>query len=135
MKKLTLVLLVVLIWLSSACQPQSAPEAEDAFCQSLADFHQTLQPLTEINASSDREQIKTDLETAQKAWLDVQEAGQEMREANLSDLELAVANLGKTIQAALGVASLEDSLAGIQKAVDDVQTAMAELQEVNCPTP
>jgi hypothetical protein len=131
--------------LASACQPTTTvPQAESAFCQSLAAYSQSLQGVAAINSTTTVDEAKAAVSTVETANQAMVAAAKTMGQVKVDNIETAWANIGQTVNSVSGsatlgqaAASIQQSVAGVQAAIDEVGSGAgcAKMSVMGTPTP
>jgi hypothetical protein len=117
--------------LAVACTPASdQPTAEDALCDSLAEFNTSVQAIADLDPETDSvEDAQTAAQAAEDAWADVQAAAADVAEADDSAVEAAWSDLAQTITDLPSDVPLADNWETVQAGIDDVQGVYAEMRD------
>ena len=117
--------------LAVACTPVSdQPTAEDALCDSLAAFNDSVQGIADLDPQSDSvEDVQAAAQAAEDAWADVQAAAAEVAEADDAAVGSAWSDLSQTITDLPSDVPLADNWETVQAGVDDVQGVYAEMRD------
>jgi hypothetical protein len=121
--------------LAVACTPASdQPSAEDAFCDSLATFGDSVQAISDLDPQTDSvEDAQAAAETAEDAWADVLVAAEGIEAADTAALDAAWSDLSQTIATLPSDAPIADNWETVQASVDEVQGAYGEIRDgVGC---
>jgi hypothetical protein len=121
--------LVLAIGLVAACTPVSdQPSAEQALCDSLAAFADSVQAITDLDPATDSvEDMQAAADTAQEQWAAVETAAAEVGEADEAAVEAAWTDLAQQIDDFSTDVPVSDALAEVEAGADEVQGAYEEM--------
>jgi hypothetical protein len=114
----------------AACTPASdQPSAEQALCDSLATFGDSVQAIADTDPASDSiEDIQAAADTAQTAWGDVQTAAADVSEADDAALDAAWSALADQITNFSTDKPVAEAVDEVSAGVDAVQGAYDEMR-------
>jgi hypothetical protein len=121
--------------LAVACSPASdQPSAEDALCDSLSAFNDSVQAVADLDPQTDSvEDAQAAAEAADAAWADVLTAAEDVADADTAALDAAWSNVSQTINGLPTDAPIADNWEAVQTSIDDVQGVYAEMRDgVGC---
>jgi hypothetical protein len=119
------------LMLAVACTPASdQPTAEDALCDSLAAFNDSVQAIADLDPQTDSvEDAQAAAEAADAAWADVETAAAEVAEADEAALGTAWSDLSQTIAGLETDVPIADNWETVQAGIDEVQGVYAEMRD------
>jgi hypothetical protein len=117
--------------LVAACTPASDQgSAEEALCNSLATFGDSVQAIADLDPQTDSvEDVQAAAETADAAWADVQTAAADVSEADDAALDAAWSDLSDTITSLPSDQPIADNWETVQTSIDEVQSTYAEMRD------
>jgi hypothetical protein len=117
--------------LAVACTPASdQPTAEDALCDSLAEFNASVQAIADLDPQTDSvEDAQAAAQAADDAWAEVEAAAADVAEADDAALGAAWSDLSSTISNLPTDQPIADNWETVQASVDDVQGVYAEMRD------
>jgi hypothetical protein len=117
--------------LAVACTPASdQPTAEDALCDSLAAFNDSVQAIADLDPQSDSvEDVQAAAQAADDAWADVQAAAADVAEADDAAVGAAWSDLSQTITDLPSDVPIADNWETVQAGIDDVQGVYGEMRD------
>lgn len=126
---------IAVLALAAACTPASdQPSAEQALCDSLATFGDSVQAIADLDPQTDSvEDAQAAAQTADEAWADVEAAAADVAEADDAALGAAWSDLSQTISGLSTDVPIADNWDTVQAGIDDVQGVYAEMRDgVGC---
>jgi hypothetical protein len=117
--------------LAVACTPAAdQPTAEDALCDSLAEFNSSVQAIGDLDPQSDSvEDAQAAAQAAEDAWAEVQAAAADVAEADDSAVDTAWSDLSQTITDLPSDVPIADNWETVQAGIDDVQGVYEEMRD------
>jgi hypothetical protein len=117
--------------LVAACTPASdQPSAEQALCDSLTAFNESVQAIADLDPQTDSvEDAQAAAQAADDAWTDVEAAAADVAEADDAALGQAWSDLSQTIGDLPTDAPIADNWEAVQSGIDDVQGVYAEMRD------
>ena len=125
----------VILLVVAACTPVSdQPSAEEALCDSLAAFADSVQAIADLSPeTASIDDLKAAGVAAQGAWDQVLTDAEAVPEADEAALDAAWSALGTAIVNLPTDVPVFEAIGGIQAAVDDVQGTYTEMRDgVGC---
>ena len=121
--------LVLALGLVAACTPASdQPSAEQALCDALAAFNDSVQAITDLDPATDSvEDLQAAADAAQEQWAAVQTAVAAVDEADEAAVEAAWTDLAQQIGDFSTDVPVSDAIAEVGAGVDEVQGAYEEM--------
>lgn len=102
--------------------------AEQALCDSLAAFADSVQAITDLDPATDSiEDLQAAREAAQGAWEDVEAAAAEVSEADAAAVDAAWNGLAQQIDGFSTDVPVSDALAEVEASADEVRGAYEEM--------
>ena len=135
--RLTAAALVLALGLVAACTPASdQPSAEQALCDALATFNDSVQAIADLDPATDSiEDMQAAADAAQEQWAAVETAAAAVTEADEAAVEAAWTDLAQQIGDFPTDIPVSDALAQIETGVDGVQGAYQEMANgLGCDT-
>lgn len=117
--------------LAVACTPASdQPSAEDALCDSLTAFGDSVQAIADLDPATDSvEDAQAAADAAQDAWTQVETDAAAVGEADEAAVSAAWSTLADTITNLPTDVPLSEAWDGVQAAVDDVQGVYGDMRD------
>jgi hypothetical protein len=117
--------------LAVACTPASdQPTAEDALCDSLTAFNDSVQAIADLDPQTDSvEDAQAAAQAADDAWADVEAAAADVAEADEAALGAAWSDLSQTITSLPTDVPIADNWETVQTGIDDVQGVYGEMRD------
>jgi hypothetical protein len=117
--------------LAVACTPASdQPSAEQALCDSLAAFNDSVQAIADLDPQTDSvEDAQAAAEAADEAWAEVETAAADVAEADEAALGQAWSDLSQTITGLPTDVPIADNWETVQAGIDDVQGVYGEMRD------
>jgi hypothetical protein len=117
--------------LVAACTPASDQgSAEQALCDSLATFGDSVQAIADLDPQTDSvEDVQAAAADADAAWADVESAAADVAEADDAALGAAWSDLSQTITSLPTDQPIADNWETVQASVDEVQATYAEMRD------
>ncbi len=114
-----------------ACnQASDQPTAEQALCDSLAAFGDSITAMTDLSvATASIDDLHASRDASQEAWDQVKADAANVAEADDAALEAAWNGLADAITGFPTDVTIADALGQIQSAVDDVQSAYGDMRD------
>ena len=120
--------------LVAACTPSEQGSAEQALCDSLATFGDSVQAIADLDPQTDSvEDAQAAADAAGEAWADVEAAAADVSEADDAALGTAWTDLSETVTNLPSDQPIADNWDTVQASIDEVQSVYAEMRDgVGC---
>jgi hypothetical protein len=114
--------------LVAACTPSDQPSAEQALCDALATFADSVQAITDLDPATDSiEDMQAAADAAQEQWAAVETAAAALDEADEAAVEAAWNGLAEQIDGFSTDIPVSDALAEVGASADEVRGAYEEM--------
>jgi hypothetical protein len=127
--RMTAAVLVLALGLVAACTPASdQPSADQALCDSLATFADSVQAIGDLDPASDSvDDIRAGVATSEEAWQDVKGAAAAVDEANEAAVEESWTEMKQEIDDFPTDMPMTDAVVEVATAVAELQHAYGEM--------
>jgi hypothetical protein len=131
MRRLSFVVLAVAL-LTAACS-SSVDETQEAYCDSAETWVAALTETRALTPASTGEESKAAVDAMRSASDDLVAASAEYADAQLSEIESAMAEFGKAIDDAGGSGTDEEAAAAREDAYEELFASVRSILDTQCP--
>ena len=139
MKRISIIVILVVILLLAACQSDPAQDME-AFCADLAAFNQAYAALKSLDENASEQEIKDAMGVLATAAHELEQSGKKLDDPVVDEFISAAKDLNTALQylpenATVDSAFLAQSLASVSQERQEFEEAYATVNQTMCPSP